>query len=270
MKKYIVLAALLTTASAPALAQPMTGQTFRMMAEQSDAFEIAASRMALERSRNPRVRVFAQNMITDHGQTSAALNGGQPVYAANGEWLGGTVGGTLAGAGIGALVGGPVGAAVGAGVGATTGAVAGAPSAGPSTGAGAVGGGLAGAGVGALVGGPVGAAVGAGVGAATGGVAGRTADVQSTGSIRAAAPIRLPVQLDAEKTQMLNQLASTSGPQFDRLYGRYQRAAHQETLAVYEQYAQTGTDPALVTFAQSVIPHLENHLADARRLPGGR
>ncbi|AWM86155.1 DUF4142 domain-containing protein [Microvirga sp. 17 mud 1-3] len=267
MKKYVVLAALLTTASAPAFAQSMDGRTFRAMATQADAFEIAASRLALERSRNPRVRTFAQNMITDHGQTSQALNGGQAVYSASGEWLGGTVGGTLAGAGIGALVGGPVGAAVGAGVGATTGAVASAPSGG--TGAGAVSGGLAGAGVGALVGGPVGAAVGAGVGATTGGAAGRAADIQATGSV-AAAPIRLPVQLDAEKTQMLNQLASTTGPQFDRLYGRYQRAAHQETLALYEQYAQTGTDPALVTYARSVIPHLEHHLTNARRLPGAR
>jgi len=269
MKKYVVLAALLTTASAPAFAQSMDGRTFRTMATQADAFEIAASRLALERSHNQRVRTYAQNMIADHGQTSQALNGGQAVYSASGEWLGGTVGGTLAGAGIGALVGGPVGAAVGAGVGATTGAVAAAPSGGPGTGAGAVSGGLAGAGVGALVGGPVGAAVGAGVGATTGGAAGRAADVQATGSITAA-PIRLPVQLDAEKTQMLNQLASTTGPQFDRLYGRYQRAAHQETLALYEQYAQTGTDPALVTYARSVIPHLEHHLADARRLPGGR
>lgn len=222
MKKYVVLAALLTTVSAPAFAQSMDSRTFRAMAAQSDAFEIASSRMAMERSRNPRVRTFAQNMITDHGQTSQALNGGRPIYSASGEVLGGAVTGTLAGAGIGALIGGPVGAAVGAGVGATTGTVASAAA--PTT----------------------------------------------TGSVTAAAPMNLPVQLDAEKTQMLNQLASAKGSQFDRLYGRYQRAAHQETLAMYQQYAQTGTDPALVTFAQSVIPHLQNHLADSRRLPGGR
>ena len=170
MKKYVALAALLASVSAPAFAQPMMmdSQTYRTMAAQSDAFEIASSRLALERSRNPIVRRYAQNMIQDHGMTSAALNGGRPVYSASGEWLGGTVGGTLAGAGIGALVGGPVGAAVGAGVGATAGTAATAPSAGPSTGAGTVGGTLAGAGVGALVGGPVGAAVGAGVGATTG------------------------------------------------------------------------------------------------------
>jgi len=265
MKKYIALAALLASVSAPAFAQTMDGQTYRMMAAQSDAFEIASSRLALERSRNQRVLNYAQNMIRDHGMTSQALNGGRAVYSASGEWLGGTVGGTLAGAGIGALVGGPVGAAVGAGVGATAGTAASAPSGGPGTGAGTAGGALAGAGVGALVGGPVGAAVGAGVGATTGAVAGRASDVQATGSV---APIRLGVSLDAEKTAMLNQLASTSGPQFDRLYGQAQRMAHQEALALHATYAQSGTDPSLRQFAASVVPHIEHHLAEASRLPG--
>jgi predicted outer membrane protein len=237
------------------------------MAAQSDAFEIASSQLALERSRNPTVRRYAENMIRDHGMTSQALNGGRPVYNASGEFIGGAMGGTLAGAGIGALVGGPVGAAVGAGVGATAGATAGAAASGtPGTAGGTATGALAGAGVGALVGGPVGAAVGAGVGATTGAAAGRTADVQSTGSVT---PIRLGMPLSPEKTAMLNQLASTSGPQFDRLYGQAQRMAHQEALALHSGYAQAGNDPSLRQFAASVVPHLEHHAADAQRLPGG-
>ena len=46
MKKYIALAALMATVSMPALAQTMDARTFRQMAAQADAFEIAASRMA--------------------------------------------------------------------------------------------------------------------------------------------------------------------------------------------------------------------------------
>jgi predicted outer membrane protein len=262
MKKYVALAALLVSVSAPAFAQTMDSQTYRMMASQSDAFEIASSRLALERSRNQRVRTYAQNMIQDHGMTSQALNGGRPVYSATGEVAGGTVGGTLAGAGIGALVGGPVGAAVGAGIGAT----AGAATSGPNAGAGSASGALAGAGVGALVGGPVGAAVGAGVGASTGAVAGSAGDVATTGSVT---PIQVAVPLSPDKMAMLNQLASTSGPQFDRLYGQAQRMAHQEALALHATYAQSGGDPALRQFAASVVPHIEHHLQDARRLPGG-
>ncbi|NBJ25226.1 DUF4142 domain-containing protein, partial [Microvirga arsenatis] len=117
----------------------------------------------------------------------------------------------------------------------------------------------------ALVGGPVGAAVGAGVGATTGAAAGGAADVQATGSVT---PIRLGVPMPPEKVAMLNQLASTSGPQFDRLYGQAQRMGHQEALALHAGYAQAGNDPALRQFAASVVPHIEHHLADARRLPG--
>jgi predicted outer membrane protein len=217
MKKYVALAALMAALATPAAAQTMVTQVavptdregFRMMAMMSDSFEIATSQLALERSRNPRVRSYAQMMIRDHAMTSQALNGGAPLYAANGG-TGGAVTGTLAGAGIGALVGGPVGAVVGAGIGATTGSVSG------------------------------------------------------------AAGIRTAVPLDARKQAMLAQLASTSGPTFDRLYGQMQRMAHQETLAVFTGYIQQGSDPQMVAFAQSVVPHLQNHIAMARRLPGGR
>lgn len=266
MKKHVVLAALLASVSGPAFAQTvMDSQTYRMMAAQSDAFEIASSQLALERSRNSNVRRFATQMIQDHSMTSQALNGGRPVYTASGEFIGGSLTGTLAGAGIGALIGGPVGAAVGAGVGAAAGTTAGAAAASPTGAGGSATGALAGAGVGALVGGPVGAAVGAGVGATTGAAAG-AAEVQSTGSVT---PIRLGVPLSPEKTAMLNQLASTSGPTFDRLYGQYQRMGHQEALALHASYAQSGGDPSLRQFAASVVPHIEHHLAETRRLPGG-
>lgn len=268
MKKYVALAALFASVSAaPVSAQTvMDSQTYRMMAAQSDAFEIATSQLALERSRNPTVRRYAQQMIQDHSMTSQALNGGRPVYSASGQFIGGSLSGTLAGAGIGALVGGPVGAAVGAGIGATAGTAAGAAASGsPSTAGGSATGALAGAGVGALVGGPVGAAVGAGVGATTGSAAGAAADVQATGSVT---PIRLGVPLPPDKMAMLNQLASTSGSQFDRLYGQAQRMGHQEALALHSSYAQAGNDPSLRQFAASVVPHIEHHLEDARRLPG--
>jgi predicted outer membrane protein len=273
MKKYVALAALMASLAAPAAAQmaapmavPLDREGFRQMALVSDAFEIASSRLALERSRNPRVRAYAEEMIRNHRATSEALNGGAAVYGASGEIVGGTLSGGLLGAGVGALVGGPVGAAVGAGVGAAAGATTSAATAAPNSGAagGAVGGTLAGAGVGARVGGPVGAAVGAGVGATAGTATAGAAETTGAVSMRTAVP------LDARKSAMLQQLAAARGSQFDRLYGQAQRMAHREALALYTAYAQTGRDPAMVNFAQSVIPHLQNHYAQAQRLPGGR
>jgi predicted outer membrane protein len=234
---------------------PIDSQTFRMMASQSDAFEIAAARLALERSRNPRVLAYAHQMMTDHGQTSQALNGGRPVYSATGTLVNPTsVTGTLAGAGVGALVGGPVGAAVGAGIGATTGAVASNVGAGPKPG------------YDPNFQGPLGSRSGLRSGSLATNPQPGGPEVGVTGSV--AGTFETAVPLDAEKSAMLNQLATASGPQFDRLYGRSQWMAHGEALNLYRSYAMNGNDPALVTFAQSVIPHLEQHYAESRRLPG--
>lgn len=114
------------------------------------------------------------------------------------------------------------------------------------------GGAATGAIVGAAVGGPVGAAVGAGVGATTAAATPRFA----------AGPM-----LDARHADMLNQLAAARGAQFDRLYGRMQRMAHEEAIALFTAQAQSGADPSYRNFAAQALPTLEEHYAMARRLP---
>jgi predicted outer membrane protein len=267
MKRYAVLAAVLAAVSTPALAQtmatpamaPLTTEGFRTMAMAGDAFEIESSRLALERSRNPAVRRYAQEMIRDHAMTSQALNGGQPVYTtgygAAPSAAGGTATGALGGAVVGGLVGGPVGAAVGAGVGATAGsagaAAGGSPSATGSTATGAVGGAV----IGGLVGGPIGALAGAGIGATTGGISGGARGIAA---------------IDPRKAAMLNELSQLEGRQFDAAYVQYQVMSHRETVAMYASYAQSGTNPAMRAYTQQALPHLEHHLMMAERLAGGR
>jgi predicted outer membrane protein len=208
MKTYVALAALMMAAT-PVVAQtapmaPMSSEQFRQTALITDTFEIESSRMALNKSRNPAIRSYAQEMIADHQQTTAALTGGR-----------GLAGGALGGAATGAIVGG-------------------------------------------VVGGPIGAAVGAGVGA----TAGAATDVATTGSVRyTAGPM-----LDARHADMLNQLAAARGAAFDRMYARMQRQGHEEAVAMYAAYAETGMDPAMRNFAAQALPHLQDHLADARRL----
>ena len=216
MKRYVALATLMAAVATPAGAQqmqmrapagtmaapmvPLTPETFRQMAMISDTFEIESSRLALERSRNARVRAFAEQMIQDHTMTSQALMGGARVAGAGTGAVGGAV--------VGGLVGGPVGAVVGAGVGATTAAATGA----------------------------------------------RTYAAGGT--------------LDARHADMLNRLAAARGSQFDGLYGQMQVMAHREAVSLFGTYAQAGTDPNLRAFAGQALPHLEDHLAIARRLPG--
>lgn len=49
---------------------PLSAPGFAAMAGSSDLFEIESSRLALERSRNPAVRSFAQMMIDHHTRTT--------------------------------------------------------------------------------------------------------------------------------------------------------------------------------------------------------
>ncbi|WP_188311881.1 DUF4142 domain-containing protein [Salinarimonas soli] len=131
MKKQIALAALMAALASPVLAQgmavapapmamPMTAEGYRQMSLISDSFEIQTSALALERSRNPRVRRHAQTMIQHHAMTTQML-----LPAAQASAGVGTGSSALVGAGVGALVAGPVGAVVGAGVGAASGAATG-------------------------------------------------------------------------------------------------------------------------------------------------
>jgi predicted outer membrane protein len=90
------------------------------------------------------------------------------------------------------------------------------------------------------------------------------------GGVQVAALGMMAPTLDARHAAMLNQLASASGAQFDRLYGQMMVQSHQEALALHASYSQASTDPALRNFAASVTPHIRHHLGMARGLPGGR
>lgn len=76
----LALAAAATPASAqnflpfPGLSSPSENtQSFRAEALRSDAFEIQSARIALQRTRDPRVRSYARETIRDHQATTDAL-----------------------------------------------------------------------------------------------------------------------------------------------------------------------------------------------------
>ena len=87
-----------------------------------------------------------------------------------------------------------------------------------------------------------------------------------TAGIRGAPGASRGMMLDPRHATMLNQLAATSDRRFDWLYAQQQLMAHQEAVALYAAYAQSGRDPSLRRFAQEVLPSLELHLAHARRM----
>lgn len=75
-----------------------------------------------------------------------------------------------------------------------------------------------------------------------------------------------PPQLSADQQQMLNTLKSTSSDQFDATYLQQQMPAHQQALALLQNYAEAGDTPALQDAAKTAIPIVQKHIARLEEL----
>jgi putative membrane protein len=76
----------------------------------------------------------------------------------------------------------------------------------------------------------------------------------------------LPTALDAEHQKKLDELKSKSGKEFDRAYDQMQLQAHEEAVALFEQYSQSGDNPDLKFWAAKTLLHLKEHLSMAKKL----
>jgi putative membrane protein len=76
----------------------------------------------------------------------------------------------------------------------------------------------------------------------------------------------LPTTLDAEHQKKLDELKAKSGKDFDSAYDHMQMQAHEDAVALFEQYAREGDNPDLRAWAAKTLPHLKEHLTMAKRL----
>jgi putative membrane protein len=76
----------------------------------------------------------------------------------------------------------------------------------------------------------------------------------------------LPTALDAAHQKKLDELKAKSGKDFDTAYDHMQMQAHEEAVALFEQYARDGDNPDLKAWAAKTLPHLKEHLAMAKHL----
>ena len=81
-------------------------------------------------------------------------------------------------------------------------------------------------------------------------------------------PVMIPAAQDPQHQAMINDLTVAQGPDFDRRYAIQQVVAHQEAVALLQNYAQSGDHPALRQFAQQTIPAAQAGLRLAQTLPG--
>ena len=93
----------------------------------------------------------------------------------------------------------------------------------------------------------------------------------STENLQAAAGqvsgVTVAPRMTAMQQQMLTELQNTGTEAFDGVYKRQQIEAHQQTLSALQNYAETGTEAPLKSFAASTAPVVEMHLGMANELP---
>ncbi|KMO27636.1 hypothetical protein VQ02_32935, partial [Methylobacterium variabile] len=92
MKKLVALTGLAVALATPAFAQQVGNfNEFRSMALMSNAFEVKSSQIALEKSRNPRIREYARDGEGRLDQAADAGAAGHVLTAAEQGHIGGAV-----------------------------------------------------------------------------------------------------------------------------------------------------------------------------------
>ena len=78
--------------------------------------------------------------------------------------------------------------------------------------------------------------------------------------------VNLPTAMDSEHQDKLKQLQSASADQFDRTYATEQVKAHEDAVALFQNYSTSGENADLKNWAGKTLPALKEHLAHAKTL----
>lgn len=73
-------------------------------------------------------------------------------------------------------------------------------------------------------------------------------------------------KLTAKQSSMIADLKKVSGAKRDALYKKQQVAAHQETLALQQDYAANGDKTHLKAVAGNIVPVVEQHLSAVKSM----
>ncbi len=85
-----------------------------------------------------------------------------------------------------------------------------------------------------------------------------TADVKAAAMKAGLHPA--PPMLNPMQSTMIANLTKVSGPARDTLYLAQQKAAHNQALALHEQYSANGTAAPLKTAAMTIVPVVKTHI----------
>src|SRR3954454_19236412 len=72
--------------------------------------------------------------------------------------------------------------------------------------------------------------------------------------------LTLPTQLDTKHKSEMDSLGALSGNAFDTAYMQHMIQDHRKTVADFQKQAQSGSDAALISFAQKDLPIIQQDL----------
>lgn len=80
--------------------------------------------------------------------------------------------------------------------------------------------------------------------------------------------LTVPTEVSGDPSMLLQAVEAAEGEEFDATYVENQTTGHETTVKLFETYAQSGDDEALVTFAKDTLPTLQAHLEMAQGMAG--
>lgn len=78
------------------------------------------------------------------------------------------------------------------------------------------------------------------------------------------------IELDYKHETLLDKLNIASDREFDEQYLAFQKAAHEESVTLFEDYSKSGENEGLKEFASDTLPILNKHLDNAEQLENNR
>jgi putative membrane protein len=99
-------------------------------------------------------------------------------------------------------------------------------------------------------------------------VAAHTESTQKLKSILATNNVNVPppTHLDDRRQCMIDDLKGAKGSDFDHRYLTQQQAAHQEAVTLMRGYAKDGDNAAIKQFASQMVPVVQEHLAEVKKI----
>lgn len=95
-----------------------------------------------------------------------------------------------------------------------------------------------------------------------------SANNQELMSIAQEQGLTVPAEIAGQPAEHMQAIQAAEGEEFDPVYIEHQIAAHESDIDLFQTYAEAGDVEPLVSYAETTLPILQQHLDQAHELAG--